>query len=89
MVTLEGLKRAGKIEHNFEDDILQTYLDAAVEFLDMSGIKKIETSAYDTAVYWIAMIYFENRDGLANLKQMPFGITMMIEQLRNSYDNEE
>lgn len=90
MVDVKDVKSFGRIEYDGDDDNVSRCLDSAISFLEASGIPMQENnSLYDMAALRMALHFYENREELSNFKQIPLGINTMIEQLRNTIEDEE
>lgn len=85
MIEIDFVKKYGRIEHDFEDEVLAVCIDAAVNCLNIAGVSEdTEVELYKLAVARLALHYYENRGELSNTKIIPMGMDTMIEQLRNS-----
>lgn len=90
MVDVKDVKSFGKIEYDGDDENVGRCLDSAIEFLKASGVPQQDNNKlYDMAVLRMALHFYENREELSNFRQIPLGINTMIEQLRNTIDDEE
>lgn len=81
---LDIVKKFGKIEGNEEDDLILSFIGAAKDTLERSGVKRdMECDLYKLAVERLTMHYYENREEVSNQNNtMPMGISWMIDHLR-------
>lgn len=84
MITIDEVKRFGKIEYGGDDETVELCLNSAVDMLISAGVKPRENNLYKMAACRLALHYYENREELSNFNQVPLGINTMIEQLRNT-----
>ena len=90
MPTLEDLKNSLRIDHNFDDGLLQQLLDTACQYV-ISAIdshdeeKTIEKyKQFDWAVSLLTQHWYENRD-TPNVDRMPITVQALIQQMRGLY----
>jgi len=84
LISVDDVKRFGKIEYGGDDETVEFCLNAAVDMLKSAGVVSRSSGLYKMAVCRLALHYYENREELSNFNQVPLGINTMIEQLRNT-----
>lgn len=97
-MNLEEIKKHIRVDHSFEDDLLQNYKDWAeseikdsVSTSDNRNDEYFEGSPhYERAVVLLTGHYFENRLPMVEveLKNLPFGIISAVHKLRGGYHEE-
>lgn len=90
MVTIEDLKNSLRIDHNFDDDLLQQLLDTAAQYVinaidskDKTGIIE-EYDQFNWAVSLLTQHWYETRD-TPNSERMPVTVQALIQQMRGLY----
>lgn len=83
IITLDEVMAFGRIEDYGDEEIIKLCLSSAIDMLKQSGVEPSGKPLYKMAVCRMTLHYYDNREELSNLKEVPFGIGTMIEQLRN------
>lgn len=82
-VTVDDLKNSLRIEITDDDEMLQTYIDTAEEYVQNAVNENVNLSQYkqfDFAVSLLAQFWYLNRD--TDMTKTPYQVVSMIEQLR-------
>lgn len=92
---LEKIKKHIRVDHSFEDDLIEDYVEWAESEIKDSVSTSPERNEdyfdnskhYERAVVLLTGHYFENRLPMVEteLKNLPFGITSAIHKLRGAY----
>ena len=90
MPTLEDLKNSLRIDHNFDDGLLQQLLNTATQYIinaidskDKTGIIE-EYDQFNWAVSLLTQHWYETRDA-PNSERMPVTVQALIQQMRGLY----
>lgn len=95
-INLETAKRACRVDYDFEDDLIQLYMDASQSVIKGAITKNEKYSdfytdnpAYTLAVIQLTKHYFDNRSSTTefNLSKVPVGTLTLIQSLRQDYAN--
>lgn len=83
-VTVESVKNSLRLEEDFDDKMIQGYIDTAENYVvGAVGSSKEELSKYpqfDFAVSMLVQFYYYNRTD--DMKATPYQVVSMIQQLR-------
>lgn len=82
-VTVDDLKNSLRIEITDDDEMLQTYIDTAKEYVTNAVNANVNLTQYkqfDFAVSLLAQFWYLNRD--TDMAKTPYQVVSMIEQLR-------
>lgn len=92
---LETIKRHIRVDHSFEDDLIERYIVWASEEIKDSVSTSLtrnedyfeNSTHYEKAVILLVGHYFENRLPMigTELKNLPYGIQSAIQKLRGGY----
>lgn len=92
---LQELKKHIRVDHSFEDQLIETYMDWAEEEIKDSVSTSLtrnegffDTSKhYERAVVLLTGHFYENRLPMveSELSNLPYGITSAIHKLRGGY----
>lgn len=82
-IQTENLKRALYIDTDDDDDLIRSYIKAAMAYVqkavdDDADLTKYQQ--YDFAVQMLAQFWYQNRG--IDMKQTPYQVVSMIQQLR-------
>lgn len=83
---LEKVKKYLRVEHDYEDDIIEQLVESVNQTLSASGVERCEQygDKYDLTVLMLVAYYYENRgETNGSGTGMPIGCQIAIEQLRN------
>ncbi|OIK11986.1 hypothetical protein BIV60_17150 [Bacillus sp. MUM 116] len=82
---LEKVKGYLRIDVTHDDDLLSFLIDAAIEYLQNSGVPESESKRYELAIFMLVSHWYENREqnmvGTVS-KEINFGLQTLILQLR-------
>ncbi|MCM6869516.1 head-tail connector protein, partial [Enterococcus faecium] len=90
MPTLEDLKNSLRIDHNFDDGLLQQLLDTACQYVISAIDSKAEEGVieaykqFNWAVSLLTQHWYETRD-TPNSERMPVTVQALIQQMRGLY----
>ncbi|MEC1613248.1 head-tail connector protein [Bacillus mojavensis] len=93
-MTLEELKLAMRIDHNFDDGFIQKLKDTAEDYIKDAVTLSPNRDAFfqnnpkfDTAVMFLVGAWYEQRVSSMDkaLQEIPFGVTNFIQQFRGAY----
>lgn len=90
MVTIEGLKNSLRIDHGFDDGLLQQLVDTATQYIitaiDSKGEIGVieEYQQFDWSVSLLTQHWYETRD-TPNSERMPVTVQALIQQMRGLY----
>jgi uncharacterized phage protein (predicted DNA packaging) len=94
-MNLEEIKKHIRVDHSFEDDLLESYTEwAETEIKDSVSTSDSRNDEYfegnphyERAVVLLTGHYFENRLPMVEteLKNLPFGIVSAVHKLRGGY----
>ncbi|EME8138669.1 phage gp6-like head-tail connector protein [Enterococcus faecium] len=90
MVKIEDLKNSLRIDHNFDDDLLQQLLDTAAQYVISAIDSKAEEGVieayqqFDWSVSLLTQHWYETRD-TPNSDRMPVTVQALIQQMRGLY----
>lgn len=95
MANLEGQKQYSRID--YDDPAIPVFFEAAKKYLQNAGVhpqKEEQTteSLYDICVYMLADHWYNQRGAMSEgkyTKELPFGITAIILQLREGENENE
>ncbi|QDJ20562.1 head-tail connector protein [Lactiplantibacillus plantarum] len=82
-VTVDDIKLSLRIDVTEDDLMIQGYLDAAKDYVQTAVSKNEDLSAYkqyDFAVSLLTQFWYQNR--VVDMKQTPYQVVSMIQQLR-------
>ena len=85
MITVEEFKDFKRIEHDFDDKLIQMLLDTAKAYVNGAiEVKDSEDVRFNHAVFLLTSHYYDNRGETTeqNLNEIPFGVDALILQLR-------
>jgi uncharacterized phage protein (predicted DNA packaging) len=88
MITLDVAKKHCRIDHSFDDDLLNQFIAAAEEHLRSIGVSPIGTpsiAAIEQAQLLLIAHFYENRDVSGDLKssQIEFSIDRLVAPYRS------
>lgn len=85
MADIEGFRAHAVVDGDQTDDELELYLNAAIGYLDHSGVTEREDDAlYDLACYQVATHYLERKGMVGDPPGAdPFGVQGIIHQLKD------
>ncbi|WP_120155556.1 head-tail connector protein [Bacillus licheniformis] len=93
-MTLDDLKLAMRIDHEFDDRLIQQLKDAAENYIkdavtllpDREDFFK-DNPKFDMAVMFLVGAWYEQRVSSVDkaLEEIPFGVTNFIQQFRGAY----
>ena len=96
---LEKVKKHVRVDHSFEDDLLETYIEwAELEVKDSVSTSEnindeyfTDNPHYERAVTLLTAHYFENRLPMSEtrLNNLPFGVMSAIHKMRGAYHEDE
>ncbi|QYM58650.1 head-tail connector protein [Bacillus subtilis] len=93
-MTLEELKLAMRIDHNFDDGFIEQLKDTAEDYIKDAVTLSPNRDAFfqnnpkfDTAVRFLVGAWYEQRVSSMDkaLQEIPFGVTNFIQQFRGAY----
>lgn len=89
MFDRESAKRNMRVDYDDEDELIEDLVQAATEYVtSVTGVINSPTVSmqYIRVCQLLVAHWFANREGVAegNLKTVPYGIDMLIENLRPS-----
>jgi uncharacterized phage protein (predicted DNA packaging) len=76
----EELKGYLRIDHDYEDNLLEALLHAGYEYMANAGIPKGDSYLYRLAVMLYVSIHYENRDGTKNMPGLSYALQSIIIQ---------
>ena len=82
-VTVDDLKNSLRIEITDDDNMIQTYIDTAKDYVQNAVNSNVDLTQYkqfDFAVSLLAQFWYLNRD--TDMVKTPYQVVSMIEQLR-------
>ena len=82
-VTVDDIKLSLRIDVTEDDPMIQSYLDAAKDYVQtaVSGSEDVSMyKQYDFAVSLLAQFWYENR--VTDMTKTPYQVISMIQQLR-------
>lgn len=91
---LATVKKFCRIDHDYEDDLMLVYRDAAKSVIQGAVTKREKYSNFyeDNSMYALAVLqltkhYYDNRSATTefNLKAAPIGVLTLIQSLRQDY----
>jgi uncharacterized phage protein (predicted DNA packaging) len=84
MVSLEDAKTFLRVDGPDDDALIQSLIDASVEYLANAAAANIDTSSklYDLAQKILITHWYENREPVGKADKLPFSLDSMILQLR-------
>lgn len=92
---LDQVKKHVRVDHSFEDDLLETYIEwAESEVKDSVSTSEnindeyfTDNPHYERAVTLLTAHYFENRLPMSEtrLNNLPYGVTSAVHKLRGGY----
>lgn len=97
MVTIDDVKNVLYLDGNADDDLIQTYIDSASQFIKSAigdneefYTKKSVQPLFDGAVKALAASYYQYRLSTSDIQVFPINMTVnsIIGQLRGRYDLE-
>ena len=82
-VTVDDIKLSLRIDVTEDDSMIQSYLDAAKDYVQTAVSKNEDLTVYkqyDFAVSLLTQFWYQNR--VTDMKQTPYQVVSMIQQLR-------
>lgn len=82
-VTVDDIKKALCIDINDDDEIIQSYIDNAVEYVKTAVSETADLTQFkqfDYAVTLLAQFWYLNRD--VDMKTQPYQVVSLIQQLK-------
>jgi uncharacterized phage protein (predicted DNA packaging) len=79
---LRELKGYLRIDHDYEDVLLETLMGAGGEYLTNAGISPCDSPLYRLAVMLYVSVHYENRDGAAKVDGFSHALQSIILQLQ-------
>lgn len=96
-VTMQEVKDNLRIDHDFDDDLIKRFLNAAEKYIKDSVTLSpnrepyfADNALYDLGVILLASHYYESRLAATEkeVKEIPYGVTSFITQLEAAYMEE-
>lgn len=90
MLTITGLKNSLRIDHDFDDSLLEQLLETAKRYVISAIDSKAEEGVieayqqFDWAASLLTQHWYENRDD-AKSERIPYIVQALIQQLRGEY----
>ncbi|MDY4023990.1 head-tail connector protein [Enterococcus avium] len=90
MLTITGLKNSLRIDHDFDDSLLEQLLETAKRYVISAIDSKAEEGVieayqqFDWAASLLTQHWYENRDD-AKSERIPYTVQALIQQLRGEY----
>lgn len=90
MITLDNLKNSLRIDHNFDDSLLEQLLETAKRYVISAIDSKAEEGVieayqqFDWSVSLLTQHWYETRD-TPNSDRMPVTVQALIQQMRGLY----
>lgn len=80
MITLNDLKLYMRIDDNFEDDLLDSLLKSAKEYLSTCNITENNrlSSLYDLAIKMLVSHWYDNREVVGEAKLLAYSLNSII-----------
>lgn len=83
VVLLDYVKKHSRIDFDWDDDLLELYIGAAIETLKAAGCpERRDSSLYMLAVVRLTGHYYEHPEEVGANQSIPMGLNWMIEHLR-------
>lgn len=82
-VTVDDIKKALCIDINDDDEIIQSYIDNAIEYVKTAVSETADLTQFkqfDYAVTLLAQFWYLNRD--IDMKTQPYQVVSLIQQLK-------
>lgn len=82
-VSVDDVKKALCIDINDDDEVIQTYIDNAVEYVKTAVSETADLTKFkqfDYAVTLLAQFWYLNRD--IDMKTQPYQVVSLIQQLK-------
>lgn len=86
-ITLEQVKHQCRIDHDDEDELLESYMAAAYDYVErFTSVENIEPSpAINQACLMLVAHWYANREATANnmvVAKTPFGVDFLLQPYR-------
>lgn len=82
-VTVDDIKNSLRLDLTEDDSLIQSYLDSAKDYVHTAVSTRVSLTQYkqyDFAVSLLTQFWYQNR--VVDMKQTPYQVVSMIQQLR-------
>ena len=85
---LEEIKNYMRIDEDYEDNLINSLIEAANLYMLNAGVKNTENDLYKLAIKMLVLHWYENREVIGEAKKLAFSLDNIITQLQYCYEVE-
>ena len=85
---LEEIKNYMRIDEDYDDNLINSLIEAANLYMLNAGVKNTENDLYKLAIKMLVLHWYENREVIGETKKLAFSLDNIITQLQYCYEVE-
>lgn len=85
---LEEIKNYMRIDEDYDDNLINSLIEAANLYMINAGVKKFENDLYKLAIKMLVLHWYDNREVIGEAKKLAFSLDNIITQLQYCYEVE-
>ena len=85
---LEEIKNYMRIDEDYDDNLINSLIEAANIYMVNAGDKNFENDLYKLAIKMLVLHWYENREVIGEAKKLAFSLDNIITQLQYCYEVE-
>ena len=85
---LEEIKNYMRIDEDYDDNLINSLIEAANLYMLNAGVKNTENDLYKLAIKMLVLHWYENREVIGEAKKLAFSLDNIITQLQYCYEVE-
>ena len=85
---LEEIKNYMRIDEDYDDNLINSLIEAANLYMVNAGVKSFENDLYKLAIKMLVLHWYENREVIGEAKKLAFSLDNIITQLQYCYEVE-
>ena len=83
---LEEIKNYMRIDEDYEDNLINSLIEAANLYMLNAGVKNTENDLYKLAIKMLVLHWYENREVIGEARKLSFSLDNIITQLKYCYE---
>jgi uncharacterized phage protein (predicted DNA packaging) len=88
VLMLEEIKNYMRIDEDYDDNLINSLIEAANLYMVNAGVKNFENDLYKLAIKMLVLHWYENREVIGEAKKLAFSLDNIITQLKYCYEVE-
>jgi uncharacterized phage protein (predicted DNA packaging) len=88
VLMLEEIKNYMRIDEDYDDNLINSLIEAASLYMLNAGVKNLENDLYKLAIKMLVLHWYENREIIGNANKLSFSLDNIITQLKYCYEVE-